>query len=187
MIASLECARLADGAAVIIIASSSFLEKRLSKDKLRKRVDIVGYGETSSGMSPPEVLSESFFTAPEAFNQAYKTAGMSPKDVQFFGLYDCFPIALIRAIEACGLTNKGEAGKYIEANYNKYMKTGKLETADFPVNTHGGLLGHGAPWEVPAAYNVIEAVHQIRGEATNRQVSNCKNAIAYGNGGIFSH
>jgi hypothetical protein len=30
MIASLECARLADGAAVIIVASSTFLEQKLS-------------------------------------------------------------------------------------------------------------------------------------------------------------
>jgi len=71
MIASLECARLADGAAVIIIASSAFLEKKLNANQLNKRVDIVGCGETSSGGVPPEKLEESFFTAPEAFRQAY--------------------------------------------------------------------------------------------------------------------
>lgn len=32
-------------------------------------------------------------------------------DIDFFGLYDCFPICLIRAVEAVGLAKKGEGGK----------------------------------------------------------------------------
>jgi acetyl-CoA acetyltransferase len=55
-----------------------------------------------------------------------------------------------------------------------------------PVNTHGGLLGFGAPWEVPAMYSVIEAVRQLRGEAEDRQVMGARRALVYGNGGIFS-
>jgi hypothetical protein len=37
-------------------------------------------------------------------------------------------------------------------------------------------------------YNVIEAVHQLNGVVSNpeRQVPNCKRALVYGNGGIFS-
>jgi hypothetical protein len=78
---------------------------------------------------------------------------------------------------------------------------------NFPVNTHGGLLAFGAPWEVlessdlfiyllllltgrfgqaPAMYNVIEAVEQLRGRAGSRQVRNAKRALVYANGGIFS-
>jgi acetyl-CoA acetyltransferase len=55
-----------------------------------------------------------------------------------------------------------------------------------PVNTHGGLLGFGAPWEVPAMYSVIEAVRQLRGEAEGRQVLGARRALVYANGGIFS-
>jgi acetyl-CoA acetyltransferase len=56
----------------------------------------------------------------------------------------------------------------------------------FPVNTHGGLLGFGAPWEVPAMYNVIEMVTQLRGRAGQRQVPAARRALVYGNGGVFS-
>ena len=57
-----------------------------------------------------------------------------------------------------------------------------------PVNTHGGLLGFGAPWEVPAMYNIIEAVQQLSGTAgKERQVEGARRALVYGNGGIFSH
>ena len=64
---------------------------------------------------------------------------------------------------------------------------GKLDPKYFPVNTHGGLLGYGAPWEVPAIYSVIEAFTQLRGRARDRQIENCRRALVYGNGGIFSH
>ncbi len=55
-----------------------------------------------------------------------------------------------------------------------------------PVNTHGGLLSFGAPWETPAMYNIIEAVEQLNGTAYGRQVPNVKRALVYGNGGVFS-
>jgi acetyl-CoA acetyltransferase len=56
----------------------------------------------------------------------------------------------------------------------------------WPVNTHGGLLGYGAPWEVPAMISLVEAVAQLRGEAVRRQVQRAQRALVYGNGGIFS-
>ena len=129
-------------------------------------------------------------------------------------LQDCFPICLIRAVEAVGLAASG--GEYIEKMYCQLMpadpssarhggdragpglpdllegSTGKVSQAEvtvqdaFPVNTHGGLLGFGAPWEVPAMYAVIEAVEQLRGEAKGRQLARARSALVYGNGGIFS-
>jgi acetyl-CoA acetyltransferase len=63
---------------------------------------------------------------------------------------------------------------------------GVLSPADFPINTHGGLLSFAAPWETPAMYNIIEAVQQLQGTAHGRQVPNCRRALVYGNGGIFS-
>lgn len=50
-----------------------------------------------------------------------------------------------------------------------------------PVNTHGGLLSFGAPWETPAMYNIIEAVEQLNGTAHGRQVKGAKRALVYGN------
>eukprot|EP00966_Prymnesium_polylepis_P299483 6920632-Prymnesium_polylepis.1 len=59
---------------------------------------------------------------------------------------------------------------------------------DFPINSHGGLLAFGAPWEVPAMYNIIEACTQLNGMAgPRRQVPDARRALVYGNGGIFSH
>lgn len=97
-----------------------------------------------------------------------------------------------RALEAVGLAPKGQGGAYVEQQYTRLL--GPLEhqqqqqerPAVWPVNTHGGLLGFGAPWEVPAMISLVEAVAQLRGEVAGRQVEGAARALVYGNGGIFS-
>jgi acetyl-CoA acetyltransferase len=127
---------------------------------------------------------------------ALDEAHLGPSDIDFFGLYDCFPICLLRAIEAVGLTDKGQAGRYIDRVYDQlvpflngsrpFLSPDCRPQDVLPVNTHGGLMAFGAPWEVPAMYNIIEACLQLRGQAGHRQISNVKRALVYGNGGIFS-
>lgn len=168
----------------------------------------------------------------EAVTKAFQSTNLRTDEIDFFGLYDCFPICFLRAIEAVGLAKKGEGGRYIETVYRKLMESsesdggekwrdlddveeewrqhqhthtpshtqqttakregkrggrGRVDPSYFPVNTHGGLLGYGAPWEVPAIYSVIEALIQLRGSARERQIEKCRRALVYGNGGIFSH
>lgn len=117
-----------------------------------------------------------------------------------FGLYDCFPVCFIRALEAVHLAPKGGGGQWVEQALQvasaaaSAIAASPPAAAPFasrgvpPVNTHGGLLAFGAPWETPAMYNIIEAVHQLCGTAgMARQVPNARRALVYGNGGIFSH
>ena len=89
------------------------------------------------------------FSCEHAVHTAYDGAQVSHRDIQFFGLYDCFPICLIRAIEAVGLAGKHRGGEYIERMYAlSESQQGVLTPEQFPINTHGGLLAFGAPWEV---------------------------------------
>jgi acetyl-CoA acetyltransferase len=204
-ISLLECARRADGAACLILASSRFLRRR---GLYRKGIPVViGSGESSGPLYPPEPMNETPFSCDEAMMYAYASAGnLTAEDIDFFGLYDCFPICLVRALEAAGICEKGKGGEYIEEQYHRMItaissndddhnNNNKTEVdrllADptfFPINTHGGLLCYGAPWEVPAMYNIIEAVHQLRGEAPGRriQANYARRCLVYGNGGIFS-
>ncbi|KAJ3276128.1 hypothetical protein HDV01_006301 [Terramyces sp. JEL0728] len=189
----LECARRADGGAAILVASSRFLERKgLSKST---GAVIIGGGEASGPLFPPkdiESITETSFSCEEAVALALEEAQLSVRDIDFFGLYDCFPICLIRAIEAVGLAPKGRGGAYVELMYHKILESTKRDQSFrpqdvFPVNTHGGLLAFGAPWEVPAMYNIIEAYTQLIGQAGGRQVRDASRALVYGNGGIFSH
>ena len=177
----LECARRADGGAAVILASRRFLE-RTGAPSLG--VVVRGGGEGSGPLYPPPVIDEDMFSCEEACARAYREAGVTVADIDFFGLYDCFPICLIRAVEAVGLAAKGEGGRWIEQAYER--TAGEYAPAALPVNTHGGLLAFGAPWEAPALYNVVEAYEQLTGAAGARQIPGARRALVYGNGGIFS-
>lgn len=92
-----------------------------------------------------------------------------------------------------GLAPKGLGGAWIESRYQRVLEAIELKGPHarpqdiVPINTHGGLLAYGAPWEVPAMFNIIESYMQLTGKAESRQVHNARRALVYGNGGIFSH
>lgn len=206
-ISLLECARRADGAACLILASNRFLKRRnLWQDGIPA---VIGGGQFSGPLYPPTnneddtggISNHTYVSCQQAMDHAYASAGnLTARDVQYFGLYDCFPICLVRAIEACGLAgeNRGHecktGGDYVQKQYNRMlaaMADGTVEAllsdpTFFPVNTHGGLLCFGAPWEVPAMFGVVEAVDQITGRSRGRSIGDCRRALVYGNGGVLS-
>ncbi len=93
--------------------------------------------------------------------------------------------SLVKAIEAVRLAPRNQGGAWIEDKYRRLLQEG-LTPDDLPVNTHGGLMCFGAPWEAPAMYSIVEALAQLNGRATGRQVTDVKTALVYGNGGVFS-
>ncbi|MCU0693507.1 MAG: thiolase family protein [Polyangiaceae bacterium] len=177
----LECARRADGGAAIVVASSRFLKQNGIKKPAAR---VLGGGEGSGPLYPPPVIDEDMFSCEEACRTAYHASQLSADNIDFFGLYDCYPICLVRAVEAVGICAPGHGGQWMEEMYER--TTSEYEQAAFPVNTHGGLLAFGAPWEVPAMYNIIEAFAQLTGRADQRQIPNATRALVYGNGGVFS-
>jgi acetyl-CoA acetyltransferase len=208
-ISLLECARRADGAACLILASNRFLQRRsLWTPGIPV---IIGGGAFSGPLYPPtdpnQITDAMYASCQQAMARAYASAGnLKPDDIHFFGLYDCFPICLVRAIEACGLAHPGKGGDYIQVQHQRLIealesdrdktvgivkKGGAVESllSDpyfFPINTHGGLLCFGAPWEIPAMFNVVEAVDQLRGQAQGRKIQDCRRALVFGNGGVLS-
>lgn len=206
-ISLLECARRADGAACLILASNRFLKRRnLWKAGIPA---VIGGGQFSGPLYPPTaqndgvggITDQTYVSCQQAMDHAYASAGnLTASDIQYFGLYDCFPICLIRAVEACGLAGEAKGqerasgGDYVQKQYNRMLKATDAGTVDalladptfFPINTHGGLLCFGAPWEVPAMFGVVEAVDQITGRSKGRSIGDCRRALVYGNGGVLS-
>lgn len=81
------------GGAAILVASSNFLARKgLPRDS---GVVVIGGGEASGPLYPPkniEDITEDMFSCEEAAGVAYDEAQVGPQDIDFFGLYDCFPI-----------------------------------------------------------------------------------------------
>jgi len=107
---------------------------------------------------------------------AYKQAKVTPKDIDFAEVHDCFTIAEICAIEDLGFVKKGEGGKAIENN---------ITTLDgqIPVNTSGGLKAKGHPVGATGVAQIVEIVEQLRGEADKRQVKDARIGLAHNVGG----
>ncbi len=89
-------------------------------------------------------------------------------------LYDSYTITVLLQLEALGLVERGQSGPLVESG-----ATGR--GGRFPVNTHGGCLSHAGP----GICHLVEAVAQLRGEATN-QIPGAEYLIVNGDGGILS-
>ena len=87
---------------------------------------------------------------------AFACAGIARDEISFAQLYDCFTVTVLQTIEDYGLAPRGQAGK-------KALAEGLGVDGWLPFNTSGGLLSESG---TPGLQLIIEAVRQLRGEAT---------------------
>ena len=158
---------ITDGAGAII----------LSSDENASDVHITGSSVATDtvGLSERKSLTGLLATRIAAQN-AYKQAGIEPKDVDIAEVHDCFTIAEIFAMEDLGFCKKGEGGKFIRSGKTKLG--GKC-----PVNTSGGLKACGHPVGATGVKQIIEIAQQLQGKMGKRQVKDAKVGLTQNVGG----
>jgi acetyl-CoA C-acetyltransferase len=168
-----DCCANADGAACVILAS-----EEIAKESSSPAVWLDGLGCATASMSVlrrPNLVG--LPSAEEAGREAYKMAGVGPKDIKVAEVHDCFTIAEIMAYEDLGFCERGRGGQFI-ADKQSYIG-GRT-----PVNTDGGLKAKGHPIGTTGVSMTVEIAKQLRGEAGDRQVPGADVGLTHNVGGI---
>lgn len=170
-----DIAPYADGAAALILTTPEIAHK-----VGHPLVRVVGSDvaiDTLALHDRPDPLA--FRAAGVSLENACSQAGILPGDVDFFELHDAFSIYGILSLEAAGFAPRGEGWK---------LATGDTLTlkGDLPINTMGGLKARGYPLGATGAYQLVEAVLQLRWEAGENQIPDARLALVQSLGGPAS-
>ena len=90
-------------------------------------------------------------------------SGLTPEDIQFSEVHDCFSIAELIHIEDLGFFKPGEGYKAVEEGLTRL-------DGSKPINTSGGLKCKGHPVGATGISQLYEVWTQLRGKAGERQV-----------------
>lgn len=153
-----DCCPISDGASCVLLVAEE-LAGNFSDTPLH----VVGSGQGSGGgLHRCEDLT-SMEATKYAAAEAYAMSGLTPKDIQFAEVHDCFSIAELLHIEDLG---------FFEAGHGYRAVAEGLTGLDgpMPINTSGGLKCKGHPVGATGAGQLVELWTQLRGEAGERQI-----------------
>jgi acetyl-CoA C-acetyltransferase len=170
----LEISSHADGAIVVVLASSDVAE-----DLTDLPIWIRGVGWCNETPSLETRDWEGATYARKSAEMAYRTAGIrNPwQEIDFAEVDDTFAYKELQHMEALGICRKGEAGYLVQE--------GETELdGQFPINPSGGSLGLGHLLDASGLARVLEVVIQLRGQAGERQLEDVETGMAFGWRGI---
>ncbi len=157
-----------DGAAAVILCD---------EETAKKLTDTPVYVEASTRSGSVASLHDrdDLTTIPgsvRAGELAYKQAKMTPKDMDFWEVHDCFTIAEVVASEDLGIFERGTGAQ--AATDGLTAHDGKR-----PINPSGGLKAKGHPVGATGAGQIVEVYEQLLGQAGGRQVSDATRAMTH--------
>jgi len=164
----LDCCIISDGAVAIIVTSP----ERARANRTHP-VRIMGMGQANTLR---KLDREDWWSMPQqkiAIDDAYRMAGVGPKDIDVAQLYDNFTISVLMWLEHGGFVKPGESGPFVEGG-ERISIGGEL-----PINTSGGNLSESY---MQGWLHVVEGVRQMRHEGGPRQVEGAEVTLVTGRG-----
>jgi acetyl-CoA C-acetyltransferase len=161
-----DCCPFSDGASAVILCNEEFAKK-----SGRPYMKIIGSGR---GASPAAVQARKDITTipstVDAAKQAYKMANITPKDIDFAEVHDCFTIAEIIDVEDLGFFPKGTAAHAIREGATS-------RNGEIPINPSGGLKSKGHPIGATGIGQVVEVFEQFTGKSGEREIKDAEYAL----------
>lgn len=180
----LDCCLVADGGGALVLVAAG-----RARDFPHRPVYVLGTGEATAhrqvGMMRDFTVSDASVLSAR---QAYAEAGLGPKDLQHLMLYDAFSFTPMMFLEDLGVVGRGESGAFVSQPLTG--KDGRPVYATgpggiLPMNTNGGGLSYCHTGRY-GMFALLESVHQLRGQAGARQLSDLNVSIAHGPGRQFA-
>lgn len=165
----LQCCPLGEGAAAVIIASETGIEKLgIDKSRAVQIISSVSGSEKFYGAGK-NIFSE---LTRETAQMAYAETGLNPDELDVLEMHDAFSVEEFFYTEALGLCDEGKGANY--------LKDGKSQIGgECAVSPSGGLLAMGHPFGPTGVGQVVEVTKQLRGEAGKRQQPNAKTGLCH--------
>lgn len=170
----LDCSLVSDGGSALVLTAAE-----RAKDLPRDPVYLLGFGEGHSHEHISQAASLTTSAAVESGRRAFAQAGVTPQQLDFAQIYDCFTPTVLIQLEDLGFCGKGEGGAFLQSGATR-------PGGAMPVNTHGGMLAHCHPGNPGSMFALTEAVWQLRHCASERQVPGAEVGLVHAQGGIMS-
>jgi len=154
-----DCSLVSDGAAAVILQAG------------RRGVQVLACAQTSDHVALRDKADITRLPAVQAAAQkAYTSARLTPHQIDFAEVHDCFTIAEILAVEELGFCAKGEGGPWSQSR-------------PIPINRSGGLKSKGHPVGATGVAQIADVTLQLRGQAEGWQVEKADIGLAQNLGG----
>ncbi|MDZ4828376.1 MAG: thiolase family protein [Actinomycetota bacterium] len=153
-----------EGAAAVVLRRGSGSGVTLASARLRSHLpgSVLGEATPLAGIDDADITPPSTL----AVDDAYAEAGIGPDDVDVVECQDTDAARELLAYQELRLCAPGDQAKVL------------VERGD-TINPSGGLLSKGEPLGASGLGQVVELVHQLRGEAGPRQVENARVGLAH--------
>ena len=163
-----DCCPFSDGAAAVVVAAKEFMTRPVTEPLVIRASARAGSVTDMQDRSDLLGLPSARLAAEKAFRQAK----MSPKEIDFLEVHDCFTIAEALALEDMGFFPRGTAAK-------ESLEGVTARDARLPVNPSGGLKAKGHPVSATGASQVVEVFEQMNGLAKGREVPKAETALTH--------
>ncbi|MFZ0514611.1 MAG: thiolase domain-containing protein [Candidatus Nitrosopolaris sp.] len=163
-----DCCPFSDGASAVILCNEDFAKK-----SGKPFVEVIGSGRGASSAAVQG--RDDITTIPStvaAATQAYKMAGITPKDIDFAEVHDCFTIAEVIDIEDLGFFKKGDGANAVREGTTS-------RNGEIPINPSGGLKSKGHPIGATGIGQVVEVFEQLTGKAEQRTIRDAEIALTH--------